>query len=106
MAEEKIDILGNNENQSKKDFYANFKNKLNEAYTFPTRYIFKFILEAAPEKVAKLHAIFDQANASFSTKESSKGKYASFTIIIQANNADEIVEYYKQVSAIKGVVML
>ncbi|OJU38317.1 MAG: hypothetical protein BGN96_03400 [Bacteroidales bacterium 45-6] len=104
--EEKIEVFENDDNQSQADFYRKFKEELNQAHTFPSNYVFKFIVPAQPSNVAMLHAIFENSNASFSSRDSSNGKYTSTTVKLLAKSADEIINYYQEVATIKGVMML
>lgn len=104
--DEKIRIIERDKNQSVDDFYRGFKEKLEKEHTFPTNYIFKFIFPAEQSNVAKLHTIFEKANASFSSRDSKNGRYTSITINAFVNDADDIIIYYRQVASIAGVVML
>lgn len=106
MMENKFEIFENDENQNKDDFYQQFKEKLENVHTFPTNYVFKFIVPSEHSKIAQLHAIFNDVNANFSTKESKGGKYTSVTITLRVKEADEVIAYYKQAAKIKGTVML
>lgn len=103
---EKIEILDNDENQNVDDFYSNFREKLIETHTFPTDYMFKFILSSDQSNIAKVHSVFEKANASFSSKDSKTGKYLSITVKVAVNDADDVIIYYRQIAEIKGVVML
>jgi len=103
---EKIKIIENDINQPIDDFYLTFKDKLEKAHTFPTDYIFKFILLSDEKIIAKLYSIFENANASYSTKDSKNGKYTSITIKVAVTDADDVVIYYRQVSSIEGILML
>lgn len=102
----KIEILVNDKNQTDTDFYATFKQKLENAETFPTNYIFKFILPSDQSKIARLYGVFENADATISYRESKTGKYSSFTIKTLVNDADEVIHFYKQMGEIEGVVML
>ncbi|MDR2954775.1 MAG: DUF493 domain-containing protein [Prevotella sp.] len=102
----KIEILENDKIQHIDDFYLKFKKKLEETHTFPKDYIFKFILSTKQDEIAKLYSIFENSNASFSTKDSKNGKYSSITVKAPVSDADDIVIYYRQVAAIDGIVML
>lgn len=88
------------------DFYTNFRTKLNEVEQFPTVYTFKFIIEASEEKINQVKEIFKDTSAKFSEKESSKGKYKSLTVEVYVQSADQIIDFYKQVSTIESVIML
>lgn len=104
--EKKIDIIGNNDNLRGEDFYKKFKEELEKIHTFPSDYLFKFIVPADQSTIAQIYAIFGNSRADISTRDSSNGKYTSITAKVMVHDADDVVIYYKQVSAIKGVVML
>jgi len=103
---EKIKVLENDKDLHIDDFYLAFKRKLEEIHTFPSDYIFKFIVSSQQNKIAKVHSIFENANASFSSRESKNGKYSSITVKAPVSDADDVVIYYRQVAAIDGVMML
>lgn len=88
------------------DFYESFKQKLQDIEQFPTIYTFKFIVPALSENKAKIEAIFTHPSAKISSKESSTGKYNSYTIENFVNSADEVIEYYKKVAVVEKVIML
>jgi len=88
------------------DFYKNFKEKLNEVEQFPTLYSFKFIVAASADKIDQVKAIFQDTSAKFSEKDSSKGKYKSLTVEVYVQSADQVIDFYKQVSTIESVIML
>lgn len=102
----KIEILEHNKNQHIDDFYLTFKKKLEEIHTFPSDYMFKFIVSSEQSNIARVHSIFENANACFSMRDSKNGKYSSITVKAPVSDADDIVIYYRQVAAIDGVIML
>ena len=106
MKNEKIEILENDKNQSVDDFYQTFKAKLEEVHAFPSEYLFKFIVPAEQSNPAKLHTIFENANAAISSRDSKNGKYSSFTVKVRVHDADDVILFYRQVSVIDGVLML
>ncbi|MDR2122739.1 MAG: DUF493 domain-containing protein [Flavobacteriaceae bacterium] len=95
-----------NDEQNTEVFYARFKEQLDKEHNFPGNYMFKFIILTESKKIAQLHKIFDHSSASFSMKESKNGKYTSVTITVYVTDSTSVVEYYKEVSTIEGVVML
>ena len=102
----KFEILENNKNQNVDDFYLRFKEKLNEAHSFPSVYIFKYIVPSEQSTIARLHSIFEKSNGSISTRDSKNGKYTSMTIKVPVNDADDIIIYYRQTAVIDGIIML
>ncbi|MCB0473862.1 MAG: DUF493 domain-containing protein [Flavobacteriaceae bacterium] len=88
------------------DFYKKLKESLEETTEFPSKYMFKFIVPADDEKVLQIESVFDHLGAVINTKPSSKGKYKSVTILVNMENADEVIEKYKEVGRIEGVISL
>lgn len=89
-----------------KDFYTNFKERLQDVETFPTDFTYKFILTKEEEKLNFIKGIFLDKDAKFSIKESKTGKYNSITVTISVSDADEVIKYYKEVSKLQGIIML
>lgn len=104
--DEKLKILQNDRSQHADDFYLKFKERLEQTHSFPTDYIFKYIVPAEQSIIAKLHSIFSSANPSISTRDSKNGKYTSITIKVPVSDANDVVIYYRQAAEIEGIVML
>lgn len=83
------------------DNYEGLRKKLAEQ-KFPCKYMFKFI--TLEENLAELKPYFEDAEVK--TKPSSKGKYISLTAVIMALSADQIIDRYKSLSHIKGLISL
>lgn len=98
------DIPDGSDNQ--KDFYATFKERLQDVETFPTDYTYKFILPKDEEQFNLIKTIFANKEANFSVKESKTGKYNSITVVVNVSDADEVVKYYQEVSTLKGIIMM
>jgi putative lipoic acid-binding regulatory protein len=79
-----------------------FKDKLEAQTTFPTLYMFKFIVPNGSElQVAAL-----LPNNKMTLKHSSKGTYVSATIKAMMPNSDSILDIYEKASKIEGVISL
>lgn len=85
--------------------FNDLKKKLNETQTYPTVYMFKFIMEAEHRKIALVENMFSE-NAEIYTKDSDKGNYISITITEVMMSTDEIIAIYIKASEIKGVMLL
>lgn len=81
------------------------RSKLNEIHTWPSVYMFKFVLENDSEKMQALRAVFDES-AEFSVRESTKGKYVSLTVRMMVLDADVIFDHYRRASEIGGILAL
>lgn len=79
-----------------------FKEKLEAQTSFPTLYMFKFIvLSGREDQVAAL-----LPNNNMTLKESSKGKYVSATINAMMPSSEAILEVYERAAKIEGVISL
>ena len=101
-----IEVLENDKDLRSEDFYVKFKESLEEAHTFPTEYIFKYVVPSDHNSIAQVSAVFSKANPSVSTRESKTGKYTSITLRVHVNSADEVITYYQEAAKIKGIVSL
>jgi len=88
------------------DFYEKLRGTLKETTTFPTKYMFKFIIPSGDADFNKIESIFNNIGAVINSKPSKTGKYTSLTILVKMESADEIIKKYKAVSKIEGVISL
>ena len=86
-----------------KEDEGKFKELLNQEYSWPAKYTFKFILPAGQEKA--IEELFNK-DVEIRKKPSSGGKYTSITIYALMANADEILAIYNSASAITGIISL
>ncbi|MEC8885308.1 MAG: DUF493 family protein, partial [Bacteroidota bacterium] len=49
---------------------------------------------------------FDNMGAVINTKESSKGTYTSVSINVRMQDPDAVIEKYKEVASVEGVISL
>jgi uncharacterized protein len=85
--------------------YDKLRKLLNEENNWPKVYMFKFIIPSNNQKIALVQSKFsDEAIVSY--KESSNKKYFSITIKEVMLNADAIIEKYKEMEGIDGLVAL
>jgi len=81
------------------------RTKLLETTSFPTVYMFKFIVQADNRNIALVESLFSE-EAEILTKQSDKGKYISITSKQVVMNVDEIIQVYKKAADIKGIMFL
>jgi putative lipoic acid-binding regulatory protein len=86
------------------DKFSDLKKKLEETLTYPSVYMFKFILEANNRKIAMVENLFGE-EAEIYTKESGKGKYISITVKEVVMNTEDIITIYRKAADI-GVMLL
>ncbi len=78
---------------------------LNKEDNWPILYMFKFIIPADNHKIALVESKFSD-EAIISHKASSSGKYFSITVKEAMLNADSIIEKYKEMKGIEGLISL
>ena len=88
------------------EFYEKLKQSLLETTSFPTKYMFKFIIPTDDEKFKTIEAIFDNLGAVIDSKPSKNGKYTSLTILVRMNDPEEIIQKYQEVAKVDGVISL
>ncbi len=88
------------------EFYKRLETQLNEDTSWPSIYLYKFIIPSSLEKIAKIESVFDNSNAQISTRDSSKGTYISVSIKVKMESPNAVIEKYIEVSKIEGVISL
>lgn len=84
------------------DWINSFKSKLDQHHSWPSLYIFKFIVPT--EKAEELKNLFPMHNST--EKASTKGNYVSVTMQIMAPSSDSVIEIYQQAATIEGLIAL
>ncbi len=79
-----------------------FKEKLEKSYSWPSLYMFKFIVPAGKEQ--EVHKLFPK-NVVIQ-KPSKNGKYISLTTEIMAGSTDQIISIYLQANRIERLIAL
>jgi uncharacterized protein len=79
-----------------------FREKLDQHYSWPSIYIFKFIVPAGKEQEVKqlfpMHIVNE--------RQSGKGNYTSITIQMMMPSSDAVIDIYVRASQIEGIVAL
>jgi len=88
------------------EFYKRLKSQLESDTSWPSIYLYKFIVPANLEKIAEIEAIFDDTNAEIKTRDSSKGTYTSLSIKVKMDSPDAVIQKYNEVSKVEGVISL
>lgn len=88
------------------EFYERLKAELDNANSWPAPYLFKFIVPTSEKNVLKVENAFNCMGAVIKTTKSKTGKFTSVSIDVTANNSQEIIEKYQELSTIEGIVSL
>ncbi len=95
-----------NSEKSSEDFYKRLKIQLKDNTSWPSIYLYKFIIPSNLENIAKIEAIFNDTKAEIKIRDSSKGTYTSVSIKVKMESPDAVIEKYIEVSNVEGVISL
>ncbi|WP_339712524.1 DUF493 family protein [uncultured Kriegella sp.] len=94
------------ESEKSEEFYIRLKAQLEESTSWPSDYLYKFIVLTDVEKINRIHDIFNNTGAVIESKKSKNGKYTSLSITVNLKNAEEVIAKYKEVGQVEGVISL
>ncbi len=92
--------------QKSDEFYARLKTQLEDTASWPSTYLYKFIVPTEEDKILSIKNCFDIQGAVIESKKSKKGTYTSVSVTVRMENADAVIRKYKEVGAIEGVISL
>lgn len=87
------------------DKYESLRKALNKEKSWPLVYMFKFIIPANNKNIALIEAKFSD-EAIITRKESAKGKYFSYTVKEVMLDAESVIDIYKEMEKIEGLIAL
>lgn len=93
-------------NPNPEEFYDKLKKQLQDTSMWPSKYMYKFIVPSQGQAIEQIETIFDNTGAVIRSKESSKGKFTSLTVMVILKNPDAVISKYKEVGQIPGVISL
>ncbi len=96
----------NSDHKSPEEFYKSLHEKLTDHHNFPEEYLYKFIVPSDSGKITEIMKVFDGLQHTFSSRDSKNGKYTACTLQCFVLDADQVIDIYKKVAEIEGVVML
>ncbi len=89
------------------EFYSKLKAQLYETSSWPTAYLFKFIVTSEQHKIDKIESIFDNMGAVITSTPSKKGTYMSISINVVMQSPESVIRKYQLVtSQVEGVISL
>jgi len=93
--------------QNPKEFYKKLKAQLYETTSWPSEYLYKFIVPTSVEKIKTIEDLFDNLGAVITTLESKNGNYTSVSINVYMQDPDAVISKYKLVAErVEGVISL
>lgn len=84
------------------EWINNFRIKLDEHHSWPSVYIFKFIVPKGKE--TELKNLFPMHTST--DKASTQGNYISVTFQMMMPSSDAVIAVYEKVSVIEGLISL
>ncbi len=87
-------------------FYKKLKKKLKKETTFPSKYLYKFIIPAYKYKINQVEQLFDHMGAVINKSASKTGKYISISALVVMKNADAIIAIYRDAEKVEGIISL
>ncbi len=75
---------------------------LDQSHNWPGDYTFKFVIKT--ELKSELDQYFE--GSTIEEKYSSSGKYTSITVTKKMNSAEDVLDIYRKISQIPGVISL
>lgn len=88
------------------EFYARLREELNNTSTWPSEYLYKFIVPTDAKKIEEVENAFDNLGAVIQTTQSKTAKYTSISVNVTMENPEQVIEKYIEVSTIEGIISL
>ena len=93
--------------QNPDEFYKKLKEQLYDTTTWPSEYLYKFIVTSDKQKIGDIESLFDNLGAVITTTESKNGKYTSVSVNVPMKNPEAVIDKYKEVAEkVEGVISL
>ena len=89
------------------EFYRKLRSQLYDTASWPSIYLYKFIVPTNQAKINGVEKIFDNMGAVITTKKSKNGNYTSVSVNVKMKDPDSVIAKYKEVGEkIEGVISL
>ncbi len=93
--------------QNPDEFYKKLKEQLYETSSWPSEYLYKFIVPTSVEKIRIIEDLFNNLGAVITSTESKNKTYTSVSINVQMEDPDAVILKYKEVAEqVEGVISL
>lgn len=94
-------------NKKTEEFYKKLRSQLYETTSWPSVYLYKFIVPTDQQKIIQIENLFNNLGAVITTKESGKGTYTSVSVNVNMKDPDAVILKYKEVATnVEGVISL
>jgi len=92
--------------ENSEEFYERLRIQLEDNSSWPSTYLYKFIVPTDQAKIDQIYDIFDQNGAVIESKKSKNGNYTSVSITVVMEDPLAVIAKYKEVSVVEGVISL
>jgi len=92
--------------QKTEEFFQRLKTELDNSNEWPAEYLFKFIVPTDQTKIDTVENAFNGLGAVMKTKKSKNESYTSISVNVQMESAQQIIDKYKEVYTIEGIISL
>ncbi|NVK04746.1 MAG: DUF493 family protein [Flavobacteriia bacterium] len=86
--------------------YEKLREQLQELESWPSVYMFKFIVPADNQKVAQVEALFDTEESEVTMRTSKNGNFVAVTAKELMVNPEAVIARYKDAEGIEGLMSL
>ncbi len=87
-------------------FYDRLKEELEKNTDWPTKYMYKFIMPNKEENLEKVKKRFGNQKIDLKKNYSKTGKYVSVTVLTEEKDPESVINRYKSMEDIEGIVAL
>ena len=87
-------------------FYDRLQEELEKNADWPTKYMYKFIMPNRDDNVEKVQKRFGDQSIDLKKNYSKTGKYVSVTVVTEEQNPEAVINRYKSMEDIDGLVAL
>lgn len=88
------------------EFFNRLHDELQQTSTWPSEYLFKFIVKSDSNKIDEIKNNFDNLGAVIKTNASKNGNYTSVSVNVVMSDPNQVIQKYKDVSHIEGIISL
>lgn len=82
------------------------QESLDNTTSFPSEYLYKFIVPTNANQVIEVEEIFKEELIKMVVNESKTGKYMSISIHVTLSSSFEVISYYQRAETIEGIISL
>ncbi len=75
-------------------------------HSWPSVFLFKFIVPSDNEKIAKVEALFNSKTSEIRLRQSKNGNYTSISAREVMTSADAVMQCYRSAAEIEGLIAL